>query len=923
MAHSILITQSLQNDFVKPIGPYDELPNLLHIGYREARRIMGEDPEQGPIARVMKWAYKQPPEDLSIIHIRDLHDGDHSLGGADFAFPVTDESRPVSIIDPTSLSDFKDTGLSEILNKYSEQEVKIGLTGVWTEAKIFFLAYELKIRFPNMSIALCSALTAGSSKINHINALDQLERLLGVKVISSIGEFTKFLMGEGGDTASAEATLGSLKNIEIEGIKDIDETDRNLIQYLFRDSKKVQLKELLGGYSGNLVFISKSEDIYGHQQVPHVVKIGKQGEIGKERMSFERIENVLGDIAPQIADFADLKGRGAIKYRYAAMGGGTSATFKDLFEAGMPLDKAKYYLDVVFKQNMSRFYKVAAPERINLLKYYLIESSYAPRMKEKVEMLTGSPADGNILKLPTGQEFPNPYIFYSKTLDTVCDRATGLYSFSFIHGDLNGSNVLIDEHDNVWIIDFFFTGRGHAIRDLIKFENDLLYFFTPVNNEDDLKDAIELSNVLLEVEDLYKPLPPVLKTGIRNKDMIRSYEVIRHLRSFYPGILKDSRNILQLLIGQLRYAGRTMTYIESNKWQKLWALYVTGHLCEKIGKKLESYGPFRVDWLDKEYTSKGSLGMTIMPGRKDRNRSLEEDLKAIKAQKVSKVLVLVTSNEFSEYGVEGLMDRYKKEGIETKYFPMLNHSTCSIQDINDLVDWISENLDSGEKIMVHCVGGLGRSGFVAAAYLIATGMPVKKAIRIVRDARSPNAIEPAQAAFLERYGKVKQVSGDDGKTSGFNSVDDILDMAIQEESEAVELYKQLVGLSSDPEVKRYLKTFILEEAKHLAQFKKIKKEGAYSVVGENAFASIEKDAILKEVEEARQNLEVGPGMSLEDAFKFAIIKEKGAYLLYTALAEKTENAEIKSLLEFFALEEAKHKIQFEVAYEKLKKANKV
>ena len=57
-----------------------------------------------------------------------------------------------------------------------------------------------------------------------------------------------------------------------------------------------------------------------------------------------------------------------------------------------------------------------------------------------------------------------------------------------------------------------------------------------------------------------------------------------------------------------------------------------------------------------------------------------------------------------------------------------------------------------------------------AAYLISKGVPVKKAIKIVRDARSPNAIEPSQSTFLAKYGKVKQVSGDDGKTSAFNSI---------------------------------------------------------------------------------------------------------------------------------------------------------
>jgi hypothetical protein len=37
-ANSILITQGLQNDFGKPIGPCDPLPNRLHVGFSEARR---------------------------------------------------------------------------------------------------------------------------------------------------------------------------------------------------------------------------------------------------------------------------------------------------------------------------------------------------------------------------------------------------------------------------------------------------------------------------------------------------------------------------------------------------------------------------------------------------------------------------------------------------------------------------------------------------------------------------------------------------------------------------------------------------------------------------------------------------------------------------------------------------------------------
>ncbi len=941
MVKSILITQSLQNDFVKPIGLYDELPSFVHIGYKEAKRLNGENPAEGPLSLFMQWANKQSNDELGIIHIRDIHDASDFLDtdylqsyrahcvrdtpGAEFIPSIIDKERSVSIIDSAHMIDFSMTSLEKKLEESTDGVFKVGVIGAWTEDKIFFLSYELRRRFPYIEIAVCSALTASSTKVNHINALDQLERLLGVRIMSSMGEFTEYLTGDDADLLTPIASKWKINNTQISGIDDIDDTDKNIIRYLFRGSKKVWIKPLPGGYSGNLVLLSSSEDQHGHKQIPHVIKIGEQKDMGKERMAFEKVENILGDFAPQIADFADLNGRGGLKYRYAAMGGGGSSTFKGLFEKDLPMEKAKKFLNIVFKQHMGRFYEVATADQVNLLKYYGIESGYAPRMKQKIEKLIGYPADEEIIKLPTGQEFPNPYTFYSQTLEKLSARATGTYSFSLIHGDLNGSNILIDGNENVWIIDFFSTERGHVIKDLIKFENDLLYFFTPVNNEDDLKDAIKLTDILLKIEDLDKPLPPVDQTNLNNIHMRRSYEVIRQLRSFYPDILKDSRNIIQLLIGQLRYAGRTLTYFESNEWQKLWALYVTGHLCKKIEKKLESYGPLRIGWIDEQYTENGKMGLTILPGRKDRNRSLSDDITSMKEQGVSHVITLLSAKEFIDYGVEGLLDKYNEAGLKVKYLPILDHSACSVNDMDDIVEWISENLHEGANIMVHCVGGLGRSGLVSGAYLISKGHTAKKAMRIVRKARSPKAIEPEQVKFLRTYAKVKLVPDDSGRPSSFTTFDDVLDLAIFEEAEAVKLYTQLAQMVTDPTTRSHFEAFTIEEEKHLAKFNKIKEEGNFKnfTHDQAIFDFINEDETLQEVVDLRNSIDLGPDISLDDAFRFVIIKEKGAYLIYSTLAENTEDPEIKELLEFFAMEEAKHKIQFEIVYEKWKKQNMI
>ena len=73
---TVLITQCLQRDFVDPIGPHDPLPNLLHVGYSEAARLLGPEPAAGPLAQLIQWARGLPSDAIDLVHIRDWHDAD-------------------------------------------------------------------------------------------------------------------------------------------------------------------------------------------------------------------------------------------------------------------------------------------------------------------------------------------------------------------------------------------------------------------------------------------------------------------------------------------------------------------------------------------------------------------------------------------------------------------------------------------------------------------------------------------------------------------------------------------------------------------------------------------------------------------------------------------------------------------------------
>ena len=113
----------------------------------------------------------------------------------------------------------------------------------------------------------------------------------------------------------------------------------------------------------------------------------------------------------------------------------------------------------------------------------------------------GEAARGETVQVLPGVEAPSICTFYDETLHEIPRRPADQVYQSWMHGDLNGANILLDDHSNVWLIDFFHARRGHVLQDLVKLENDLLYIFSGIE-EHELPEALELSDRLLAVADL-------------------------------------------------------------------------------------------------------------------------------------------------------------------------------------------------------------------------------------------------------------------------------------------------------------------------------------------------------------------------------------------------------------------------------------
>jgi protein-tyrosine phosphatase len=91
--------------------------------------------------------------------------------------------------------------------------------------------------------------------------------------------------------------------------------------------------------------------------------------------------------------------------------------------------------------------------------------------------------------------------------------------------------------------------------------------------------------------------------------------------------------------------------------------------------------------------------------------------------------------------VPDLIPAYEEAGFEVRHIPMVDQKAASRAAIEEGIAFIDAGLAESKGVLVHCVGGLGRSGMAVAAYLKTRGLESEEAIEAVRKVRGRRAIE--------------------------------------------------------------------------------------------------------------------------------------------------------------------------------------
>ncbi|MFM9975930.1 MAG: hypothetical protein ACKVON_15320 [Beijerinckiaceae bacterium] len=149
----------------------------------------------------------------------------------------------------------------------------------------------------------------------------------------------------------------------------------------------------------------------------------------------------------------------------------------------------------------------------------------------------------------------------------------------------------------------------------------------------------------------------------------------------------------------------------------------------------------------------GRIGLCRLPGR---TGDLDADVSAIRDWHPTFVISMTESPEMASLGAADLPARLQALGIGWRHFSVVDYGVPDAT-VSELWPMIAHSLhaalDRSEGVLLHCRGGLGRSGMIALRLLTERGEEPGAALAVIRAVR-PGAVETeAQRLWATAYTK--------------------------------------------------------------------------------------------------------------------------------------------------------------------------
>ncbi len=165
--------------------------------------------------------------------------------------------------------------------------------------------------------------------------------------------------------------------------------------------------------------------------------------------------------------------------------------------------------------------------------------------------------------------------------------------------------------------------------------------------------------------------------------------------------------------------------------------------------------PIEVGWI-----VDGRIGLTFAPGKQGPSffgppwkRDLRADLDRLASFGVRTLVSLMEEHELKTFAIPDLREVARERSIVVERFPVPDGGVpADLGKLRQLVDLVLLREAAGHVVILHCRGGLGRSGTLGGCVLVALGHTPDQALAILDRARGPHCPEnDVQRDLIRRF----------------------------------------------------------------------------------------------------------------------------------------------------------------------------
>jgi anti-anti-sigma factor len=422
---------------------------------------------------------------------------------------------------------------------------------------------------------LYDARPAMAPKLEDLNAVSPIDP----RSAFSTGSISIYLPGK--------LRLGVEKRLKIQ-VEDgilLEEEWIEIIRRLYSDCSRVILTQLTGGYMAK-TFRVASYDRDGRRLLPTVLKISTLELIHREEEAHRAyVQRFILNNSTTIMGTASAGSWAALRYNFLGISG--------------PDTRLSWLMDVYRSQSTENVLKLLHRLYTQILKPWYGQPRWEPvylyadhdplrlfpNLCAHAERDFGFSPGQDFIDCPAlGTQLTNPFRFLLTEYPRRATRSQLWYQ-GVNHGDLNLRNILVDEQENLYVIDFSETHPRNIVSDFARMETVLKFEMTRIDSPEDLARMIEFEQGLAESGSLDEAPP----NRYRGPDPLveKAYSVIRRLRSYSNTVTLFETDMVPYWLALLEWTFSVLSYDLPPLRRKL-AAYSAAILCERILARDES-----------------------------------------------------------------------------------------------------------------------------------------------------------------------------------------------------------------------------------------------------------------------------------------------------------------------------------------------